>query len=267
MTTPRDPDAILANWLEEGPERLPESTRRAIAVATRSTRQVRPDLSAPWRGTTMYRIAAIAAVAVIAIAGKFIAIGGGLGSGPGVVPSPPTIPSTAPATESPSSSAQPAAMPALIDRSAEGGYTVRVPTTWTTSASTKGLYFSIPMPGISGTFWEGRRSETDPSVFVVVWGDSGYSIEGSTIDQLLESTNAVYRRTMSAEPLGQRKIAIGDEPAWVVEHPQDPSYLWLDAVVIHGDRAYDISLMGASDRADSLRVTFDELLASIVWTE
>ena len=33
MTTPRDPDAILAAWLDEGPTRLPDQTRRAIAVA------------------------------------------------------------------------------------------------------------------------------------------------------------------------------------------------------------------------------------------
>ena len=30
MTGPRDPDAIIANWLEDGPIDLPEETRRAI---------------------------------------------------------------------------------------------------------------------------------------------------------------------------------------------------------------------------------------------
>ena len=37
MTVKRDPDAILAAWLEEGPTGLPEPTRRAIAVSTRTT--------------------------------------------------------------------------------------------------------------------------------------------------------------------------------------------------------------------------------------
>ena len=41
MSLQRDPDAILATWLEEGPNRLPEATRRAIAVNTRTTRQSR----------------------------------------------------------------------------------------------------------------------------------------------------------------------------------------------------------------------------------
>ena len=37
MTVKRDPDAILAAWLEDGPVALPEPTRRAIAVTTRTT--------------------------------------------------------------------------------------------------------------------------------------------------------------------------------------------------------------------------------------
>ena len=44
MTVKRDPDAILAAWLEEGPTALPEPTRRAIAVTTRTTTQRRPPL-------------------------------------------------------------------------------------------------------------------------------------------------------------------------------------------------------------------------------
>jgi hypothetical protein len=41
MSAPRDPDTILAAWLEDGPNALPESTRRAIAVTTRTTNQRR----------------------------------------------------------------------------------------------------------------------------------------------------------------------------------------------------------------------------------
>ena len=41
MNVQRDPDAILAAWLDEGPDRLPEATRRAIAVTTRTTHQTR----------------------------------------------------------------------------------------------------------------------------------------------------------------------------------------------------------------------------------
>jgi hypothetical protein len=36
MTQPRDPDAIVAAWLEDGPVRLPPETRSAITVALRT---------------------------------------------------------------------------------------------------------------------------------------------------------------------------------------------------------------------------------------
>ncbi len=52
MTVQRDPDAILAAWLEEGPDRLPDATRRAIAVTTRTTHQSRRPRWVPWRFPT-----------------------------------------------------------------------------------------------------------------------------------------------------------------------------------------------------------------------
>ena len=74
MNVQRDPDAILAAWLEEGPNRLPEQTRRAIAVTTRTTDQKRRSPWAPWRTPLMTSVArvAIAAIAVIAVAGGAI---------------------------------------------------------------------------------------------------------------------------------------------------------------------------------------------------
>lgn len=72
MNTPRDPDAILAAWLEEGPTALPEPTRRAIAVATRTTDRSRRPFWMPQRRPMMNTYARLA-VAVVAIA---IAVGG-----------------------------------------------------------------------------------------------------------------------------------------------------------------------------------------------
>jgi hypothetical protein len=69
MTTRRDPDAILAAWLEEGPDVLPESTRRAIDVTTRTTHQARRLAWLPWRATNMNGMTrlALAAAAVVAV--------------------------------------------------------------------------------------------------------------------------------------------------------------------------------------------------------
>ena len=70
MNVQRDPDAILAAWLEEGPTALPEPTRRAIAVTTRTTSQTRLPIWMPLRaptlnGMTRYALAAVAVVAVV----------------------------------------------------------------------------------------------------------------------------------------------------------------------------------------------------------
>lgn len=70
MSVQRDPDAILAAWLDEGPSRLPDATRRAIAVTTRTTHQSRPPVWIPQRFRTVNRVSrfAGAAVAVVAVA-------------------------------------------------------------------------------------------------------------------------------------------------------------------------------------------------------
>ena len=47
MNPPRERSAIVAAWLEEGPNELPESTRRAIAVDVRTTHQSRRSVWAP----------------------------------------------------------------------------------------------------------------------------------------------------------------------------------------------------------------------------
>ena len=103
MNTPRDPDSILAAWLEEGPNRLPEPTRRAISFTTRTTQQKRRPQWAPWRTPLMtpFARAAVAAVAVIALAGgAAFLLGPGQGVG-GTAPTPSPIVTSAPPSPSP----------------------------------------------------------------------------------------------------------------------------------------------------------------------
>jgi len=94
MNVRRDPDAVLAAWLEEGPSALPESTRRAIAVTTRTTMQRRHPLWMP-RGRPLmntyarWAVAAIAVVLAIGGAAYVLAPGGGqIGGPPNATPSP-----------------------------------------------------------------------------------------------------------------------------------------------------------------------------------
>ena len=49
MTTDRDPDLLLATWLEEGPRDLPTDTRRAIETAVRTMPQRRHGFGRSWR--------------------------------------------------------------------------------------------------------------------------------------------------------------------------------------------------------------------------
>jgi len=78
MTTPRDPDEILSAWLDEGPTRIPDQTRRAIVVAIPTTTQRRLSLRLPWRFPPMItpaRVAVIAVVGALLIGGGYAFIG------------------------------------------------------------------------------------------------------------------------------------------------------------------------------------------------
>src|SRR4029079_4770111 len=98
MNVQRDPDAILATWLEEGPTRLPDATRRAIAVSTATTHQARKRVCGSWRSrfVNTYTTLAVTAVVVVVVGAAGLALlgpgmsglGGKVGPGPSRSPSP-----------------------------------------------------------------------------------------------------------------------------------------------------------------------------------
>jgi hypothetical protein len=72
MSATRDPETVLAAWLDEGPTDLPDATRRAILTAIPTTQQARRGSFAPWRLFEMNpttRIVAAAAVLIVAVVG------------------------------------------------------------------------------------------------------------------------------------------------------------------------------------------------------
>ena len=129
----RDPDSVLAAWLDEGPTDLPDATRRAILTALPTTPQARRGLLAPWRFTymtTFARVAAVLVVAVVAIGTALLLAGPRSVGGPG--PSPDRSPIST-SSSSPSSSASSPPLPALDATfvSSSYGYQIRYPAGWT----------------------------------------------------------------------------------------------------------------------------------------
>jgi hypothetical protein len=139
MNPPREPSSVVAAWLEEGPNELPESTWRAIAVDIRTTHQSRGSTWFPWRFPAVDRLSlvAMAAVAVIVLAVAGLALpqllpdGSNVGGSP---PSPSAWPSPSP-SEAPSatpSGPSTLVIPAMTEThlSTRHGYSVRYPMDW-----------------------------------------------------------------------------------------------------------------------------------------
>ena len=135
MTQPRDPDAIIATWLDDGPIDLPEDTRRAIVVALRTQpRARRMAILGGLPVNPLSRFLAAAAI-VLAIGGLSIfALSNRGGSGPGAQPTASPAASTAP-----SPSAPPTASPSpnLLDTatwtpfdSNRYGFSISYPADW-----------------------------------------------------------------------------------------------------------------------------------------
>lgn len=111
MTTPRDPDRLIREYLTEGPTELPDRTYDALRGDIDRTRQ--RVVFGPWRESHMNNIAKVAlaltAVTVLAVTGLNLLPGA---SGPGAAPSPTPSPSPAASpTPGPTPSPREAYMP------------------------------------------------------------------------------------------------------------------------------------------------------------
>jgi hypothetical protein len=177
MNPTRDPEAILAAWLDEGPTDLPDATRRAILTALPTTKQARRGPLAPWRFfqmNTYTRLAAAALVAVVAVGGALYLLGGNSGVGSqGPTHTPPIAPTPAP---SPSEAAT--ATPAIAQfRCAirtltwDGSSAIDLTGTW--AGDDGGVYYLrqigdqvwwLGMSGLGGPF--ARRGTDWTNVFI-----------------------------------------------------------------------------------------------------
>jgi hypothetical protein len=104
MNVQRDPDEILAAWLDDGPLELPSGTRRAIVTALSTTPQARRGPFAPGRFQMIpfARFAAIATVVVVALGTAIVVLR----------PAPSTVSGPTASAPTPSTAASPSASPA-----------------------------------------------------------------------------------------------------------------------------------------------------------
>lgn len=228
MNAPRDPDTILSAWLDEGPDALPDSTRRAIAVATRTTEQKRRSLGASWRNPLMTPLArvAVAAIAVVALAGGAAYI---LGPGSGVGGTTPT--------PSPSLTSAPSSGPASPSPQAA------VPTDWTTYASSRFAY-SIDYP----TDWVVTPATKD-------WPSSGFpEPDGVAVDKFSPASNSTLSVSVSSGPLKAGEVAadrIAELDAF-------------NAPLCQVSRGPDITIDGVSARQEDLACVGTDFVIEVV---
>jgi hypothetical protein len=148
MTQPRDPDTIIATWLDDGPIDLPDETRRAIVVGLRT--QPRARQVAILRGLPVNSLSrfATAAVVLLAVGALSIFILSNRGGGPGGLPPPSVAPSASPAAiASRSPSVAPTASPVstagwVAFSSSRYGYQIARPSTYRATPATRGWVFA-----------------------------------------------------------------------------------------------------------------------------
>jgi hypothetical protein len=149
MSVRRDPDVVLAAWLDDGPTDLPSSTRRAISTAVRTTPQARAGFGPlAWRPTMSRFLVLAGAAAVVAVGIGLFAIagprspggvGGVGGASPTASPTASPSPTPSPTPASPSPSLDPSLDTSTYQQyaSTRYGYTVGYPAGWSSEPATR----------------------------------------------------------------------------------------------------------------------------------
>jgi hypothetical protein len=142
MNQPRDLDAIIATWLDDGPVDLPDETRRAISVGLRT--QPRARRVAILGGSSMSplnRLVAAAAIVLAVVGLSAFVLSNRGGGGAGATPAP-SISATPSALASPSVAPSPSATAVstvgwLPFTSSHYKYTIAYPPTWAATQATR----------------------------------------------------------------------------------------------------------------------------------
>jgi hypothetical protein len=264
MNPPRERSAVVAAWLEEGPNELPESTRRAIAVDVRTTRQSRRSIWFRWRVPTVDRLSlvALAAVAVIVLAVAGLAVsriasdGSNVGGGPSVTPSAP--PSASPQSPSPP---RPTTLPIPPMQqtffSERHGYTISYPAGWSNSPATQAW---------SPPDWKAGASPAESFDFLD-GGDGAPRVRAASAP-LPEGVPDVNDWIDEYLTFGDPNCVPAREIQELVSIDGAPGRLWdgcgeVEATIVLDGRVYMFTLFLGSDQITNGRELFDAFAATI----
>ena len=263
MNPPRERSAIVAAWLEEGPNELPESTRRAIAVDVRTTHQSRRSVRAPRWFPRLDRLSlvAVAAVAVMALAVGGLVVrpfaSGGSNVG-GLPPAPSASPAPSP-SDAPSAAPIPTTLviPAMSDlyTSRRFGYSVLHPADWSVVQATQAW---------SPPDWKADASPGDPF---------DYISDGGELPVLRAASAPLPDGLANVNDWIDEYLTFGDpncvpprERSELISIDGAPGRLWdacdtVEATIVLEGRVYMFTLF--VDQVTNGRELFDALAATI----
>ena len=213
MNQPRDPDAIIATWLDDGPIDLPAETRRAIKVGVRTQPRVRR-MAFPG-GITMSPLTRLATAAAILVAVGAVSVllfsNRNVGvTAPGATPS-----ASAPASHSFSPTASPSTDPLeprawVTYTSTRYKFDIGHPGSWTEQPATRAWSFALDSNVTAPTSpGADHFTSSDGNVRVSAWDvPLGSAVDLDSREQLLTWINDYCTRTGTAGCAGIRDRAV-----------------------------------------------------------
>ena len=248
MTAPRDPDTILAAWLDEGPTVLPDQTRRAIAVTTRTTEQGRRIAPPSWRvplrsPVLLMAVAAILVVGLIAGALRVLTPDRGIG-GPSLPP-----PSATPSATS---------VAWTTFHSTRFAYSIEYPTDWVATPATEDWPVrGFPYPDSLSVDRFGPTRTSTTWVFASSVALAPGQVAAERIAEL-DGDNA-----LACQLSPEHQIAVGGLTGRQQDFFCFAKDYGIEVIATAGGRFYQIDLISSAPIDESLRATFDRFLASV----
>ena len=236
MNQPRDLDAVIATWLDDGPVDLPDETRRAISVGLRTQPRVRR--MAILGGSSMLPINRFAAAGAVLLAvGALSAfVLSNRAGGPGATPS-------LPVSAAPSPSTPPSIAPSQLTittgwvafSSTRYGYQIAHPPTWTSIPAGRNWTLATDQSAWQTTAADHFMDQATPAASTVLVTSFAVDVRAGTaqdrwiLDYYKTDTGSCGVTAASLVP-----TTVDGQPGWIVNSTCSD----LQALVFIGNRVH-----------------------------